>query len=273
MRLHIGLVLGTIAIVAVLCALPASWYSIHVVGPNFMAIDANEPTIDDDIRELEGEWNLRKYVINNQTWQAPPERFEEPMTVMPLFEPVDPDLPPPPNAQAAEVMQTTMVASVVAIAALGLGAFGAWNIARFNKFRLFTAASFILAGILLVGAVYNFGAEMPGAMAADAATEQEGTFSLEFDQYLDPNDGEPAYYSEFSGGYPDNNPRNTEQLSFGPGAGWYMAGMGGVFAILTGLVLVGAPQYAPRPRADPKTVEVVRYVPVPSVTSLRLRRR
>ena len=52
-----------------------------------------------------------------------------------------------------------------------------------------------------------------------------------------------------------------------------MAGIGGTFAILTGLVLVGAPQYAPRPRADPKTVEVVRYVPVPSVTSLRLRRR
>jgi hypothetical protein len=273
MRLHIGLVLGTIAIVAVLCALPASWYTIHVVGPNFMAIGANEPTMDDDIRELEGEWNLRNYVINNQTWEAPPERFEEPMTVMPIFEPADPDLPPPPNAQAAEVVRDTVVASVVAVAALGLGAFGAWNIARFNRFRLFTAASFVLAGILLVGAVYNFGSEMPGAMDADAATEQDGTFSLEFDQYLDPKEGEPGYYSEFSGGYPDNNPRSMEQLSYGPGAGWYLAGMGGVFAILTGLVLVAAPQYSPRPKADGKAVEVVRYVPVPSVTSLRLRRR
>jgi len=273
MRLHIGLVLGTIAIVAVLCALPASWYTVHVVGPNFMAIGANEPTADDDIRELQGEWNLRNYVINNQTWEAPPERFEEPMTVMPIFEEVDPSLPPPPNAQAAEVVQTTVLASVAAVAALALGAFGAWNIARFNRFRLFTGASFILAGLLLVGAVYNFGAEMPGAMAADAALEQEGTFSLEFDQYLDPDEGEPAYYSDFSGGYADNNARNMEQLSFGPAAGWYLAGMGGVFAILTGLVLVAAPQYSPRPRADPKTVEVVRYVPVPSVNSLRLRRR
>ncbi|NIP34447.1 MAG: hypothetical protein GWN18_05875, partial [Thermoplasmata archaeon] len=89
-------------------------------------------------------------------------------------------------------------------------------------------------------AVYNFGSEMPGAMAADAVTEQEGTFSLEFDQYLDPDEGEPGYYSEFAGGYPDNDPRNMEQLSFGPGAGWYLAGIGGVFAILTGLVLVAA---------------------------------
>ncbi len=273
MRLQLGLVLGTIAIVAVLCALPASWYTVHVVGPNFMAIGANEPTVDDDIRELEGEWNLRNYVINNQTWEAPPERFEEPMTVMPIFEQPEPGAPPPPNAQAAEVVQTTVITSVAAVAALALGAFGAWNIARFNRFRLFTAASFILAGILLVGAVYNFGAEMPGAMAADAATEQDGTFSLEFDQYLDPDEGEPAYYSQFSGGYPDNNPRNMEQLEFGPGAGWYMAGMGGVFAILTGLALVAAPQYAPKAKADPKTVEVVRYVPVPSVTDLRLRRR
>jgi hypothetical protein len=272
MRLHIGLVLGTIAIVAVLCALPASWYSIHVVGPNFMAIGAQEPTMDDDIRELQGEWNLRNYVINNQTWEAPPERFEEPMTVMPIFSEVDPDEPPPPNANAAEVVQTTTIATVGAVIALGLGAFGAWNIARFNRFRLFTAASFILAGLLLVGAVYNFGTEMPGAMAADAATEQEGTFSLEFDQYLDPDEGEPAYYSEFAGGYPDNNPRNMEQLSFGPGAGWYLAGLGGVFAILTGVALVAAPMYSARPRRE-KTVEVVRYVPVPTVTNLRLRRR
>jgi hypothetical protein len=271
--LHIGLVLGTIAIVAVLCALPASWYTVHVVGPNFMAIGANEPTIDDEICELEGEWNLRNYVISNQTWGQPPERYEDPMTVMPIFEPTDPDLPPPPNAQAAEVVQTTVIVSVVAVAALGLGAFGAWNIARFNRFRLFTGASFILAGVLLVGAVYNFGDEMPGAMAADAATEQDGTFITEFEKHLDPSEGEPAFYSEFSGGYADNNPRNNEQLSFGPGAGWYLAGMGGVLAILTGLVLVTAPQYTSRPKANAKAVEVVRYVPVPSITNLRLRRR
>ena len=273
MRLHIGLILGTVAIVAVLCALPASWYTIHVVGPNFMAIGANEPTMDDDIRELEGEWNLRNYVVNNQTWEAPPEEYCEPMTVMPIFEEVDPELPTPPNANAAEVVQTTTVASVAAVVALGLGAFGAWNIARFDRFRLFTAASFILAGLLLVGAVYNFGTEMPGAMAADAATEQDGTFSLEFDQYLDPDEGEPGYYSEFAGGYPDNDPSNTEQLSFGPGAGWYLAGVGGVFAILTGIALVAAPMYSPRPRRSERTVEVVRYVPVPSISSLRLRRR
>jgi hypothetical protein len=237
-----------------------------------MALEGAEPTPDDDIRELQGEWNLRNYVINNQTWEAPPERFEEPMTVMPIFEEVDPNAPPPPNANAAEVVQSTTIATVGAVIALGLGAFGAWNIARFNRFRLFTAASFILAGLLLVGAVANFGTEMPGAMAADAATEQEGTFSLEFDQYLDPDEGEPAYYSEFSGGYPDNNPRNMEQLSFGPGAGWYLAGLGGVMAILTGVVLVAAPMYSARPKKE-RTVEVVRYVPVPSVSTLRLRRR
>lgn len=273
MRLHVGLILGTIAIVAVLCALPASWYTIHVVGPNFMAIGVNEPTADDDVRELQGEWNLRHYVINNQTWEAPPAETCEPMTVMPIFGEQDPNLPPPPNAEAAEVVQTTTIASVAAVVALGLGAFGAWNIARFNRFRLFTAASFILAGLLLVGAVAHFGNALPGAMAADAATEQDGTFSLEFDQYLDPDEGEPAYYSDFSGGYLDNNPRNSEQLSFGPGSGWYLAGVGGVFAILTGIVLVAAPMYSPRSKTTTKTVEVVRYVPVPTLTSFRLRRR
>ncbi len=46
-----------------------------------------------------------------------------------------------------------------------------------------------------------------------------------------------------------------------------------MFAILTGIVLVAAPMYSPRPKTTTKTVEVVRYVPVPSITSLRLRRR
>ncbi|NIT75421.1 MAG: hypothetical protein GWN18_00490 [Thermoplasmata archaeon] len=46
-----------------------------------------------------------------------------------------------------------------------------------------------------------------------------------------------------------------------------------MFAILTGLVLVAAPMYTPKAKTTEKTVEVVRYVPVPSIASLRLRRR
>jgi len=272
MRLHVGLVLGTIAIVAVLCALPAPWYHVHVVGQNFMGVGVNEPSDDVEIRELEGEWNLRNYVINNQTWEAPPERFEEPMTVMPIFEPEDPDEPSP-NAQAAEVVQTTTVATVGAVVALALGAFGAWNIARLGRYRLFTGASFVLAGILLVGGAYNFGAELPEAMAADADTGLDGTFSLEFEPYLNPDEGDPAFYDEFSGGYADNSERNTEQLSFGPGSGFWLSGIGGVLAAIAGLFLVGAPQYTPKPKGQPKTVEVVRYVPVPTLSNLRLRRR
>ena len=66
MRLRIGLVLATIAIVAVLFALPASFYHIHVVGPNFIAaMEVNEDPMDQEIRELEGEWNLGTYKIAN----------------------------------------------------------------------------------------------------------------------------------------------------------------------------------------------------------------
>jgi hypothetical protein len=236
-----------------------------------MAIGVNDPGEDEDIRELNGEWNLRNYVINNQTWEAPPEAFCEPMTVMPIFDQGDPNVPVP-NENAAEVVRSTSVATVAAVMFLGFAAFGAWNIARHDRYRIFTAASFILAGILLVGGVYNFGAAMPEAMAADAETDLDGTFSLEFEPYLAPEEGEPGFYDDFSGGYADNNPRNSEQLAFGPGSGWWLAGIGGVLAVVSGLVLVGAPQYTPRTKRT-KTVEVVRYVPVPSATNLRLRRR
>ncbi len=91
MRLRIGLVLATIAIVAVLFALPASWYHIHVVGPNFLvAMEVNEDPFDQEVRELEGEWKLGNYQISNSTWSVPPEEFSDPsgttstLTVVPL---------------------------------------------------------------------------------------------------------------------------------------------------------------------------------------------
>lgn len=271
MRLHIGLVLGTIAVILVLVAIPASWYHVHVVGPNFMAIGVQDPGEEIEYRELEGELSLRRAVINNQTWEAPPERFEEPMTVMPIMDDQDPNVPVP-NENAIEVVRSTTIAIGAAVVALALGGFGAWNIARFDRFRAFTAASFLLAGILVLGACIHFSGSINDAMAADAETELEDTFGLAFEPYLDPEEGTPGYYSYFSGEYPDNNPQNTEQLSYGPGAGFWLAGAGGILAIVTALVLVAAPQYHSLREKRPREVEVVRYVPVPAVTSLRERR-
>lgn len=271
MRLRLGLVLGTIAIVLVLSALPASWYHINVVGPNFIAaMEVQEDPLETEIREIDGEWGLRNYRISDSSWQQPPELTDDPMWVQPLYE----DTPgPSPNANAQAVYMDTTVAVGAAVVALGLGAFGAWNIARHDRYRWFTTASFFLAAVLLVGACAHFSTALPGAMAEDAAVGSEEYFGAAFEPYLDPDGGDPGFYAEFDGGYPNNDPRNSEQLSYGPGAGWWMAGAGGVLALITAGVLVAAPQWRTLKRDRPATVEVVRYVPVPTVPSIREGRR
>lgn len=270
MRLRLGLVLGTLAIVLVLCALPASWYHVNVVGPNFVAaIEAHEEPLDTEIRELDGKMDLRNFQISDSSFQQPPELTGDPMWVAPLYEDTG---EPSPNANVQEVFKDTTVAIGAAVFALGLGAFGAWNIARHDRYRIFTSASFLLAAVLLVGACVHFSNELPGAIATDAAGSED-SFGAAFEPYLDPEGSGPGFYTEFSGGYPNNDPRNAEQMSYGAGAGWWLAGAGGVFALLTAGVLVAAPQWRSMRREAPARVEVVRYVPVPTVASLRESRR
>jgi hypothetical protein len=263
--------LGTIAIVLVLSALPATWYHVNVVGPNFLAaMEVQEDPDDAEVRQLEGECGLWNYQISDSSWQAPPEQYDDPMTVVPMY---DGSEGPGPNDNAEAVYANTTVSVAAAVFALALGGFGAWNIARHDRYRMFTAASFLLAAILLVGGCVYFSTELPGAMAADAATGHEDAFGLAFQPYIDPEGGEPGYYNEFSGGYPNNDPANREQLEYGAGAGWWLSGAGGVMALITAGMFVGAPQWRSMKRVTPATVEVVRYVPVPTVTDLRPRRR
>ncbi len=271
MRLRIGLILGTIAIVLVLSALPATWYHVNVVGPNFLAaMEVQQDPADAEVRQLEGECGLSNYHISDSSWQQPPPLMDDPMTVVPMYG----DTPEPgPNANAQAVYKGTTVAISAAVFALIAGAFGAWNIARHDRHRMFTAASFFLAAVLLVGGCVYFSTELPGAMAADAAAGNEDTFGVAFEPYIDPEGGEPGYYNEFSGGYPNNDPRNREQLQYGAGAGWWLAGAGGVLALITAGLFVGAPQWQSLKRERATPLEVVRYVPVPTVTDLRPRRR
>jgi len=271
MRLRLGLVLATIAIVAVLFALPASWYHIHVVGPNFIAaMEVNEDPFDQEVRELEGEWKLGNYQISNSTWSVPPEEYSDPMTVVPMYEETDEPLP---NANAQAVIENTTVAIGGAMFIMSLAAFGAWNIARHDRYRMFTASSFLLAGVLLIGSCLYVGAEMPDALTADSASGHEDNFGIAFEPYIDPEGGEPGFYNEFRGGYPDNDPRNAEQLNYGPGTGWWLAGFSGVLSLITAGLFVGASHWQPLKKTTTAPIEVVRYVPVPTVTSLRQRRR
>jgi hypothetical protein len=233
-----------------------------------MAVGVPEPVETEEIRELNGDFSLWDYRITNETFQAPPERYEDPMWVSSMGEP-EVQIP---NENAIEVYEGTTVAIAGAIVALSLGAFGAWNIAKYDRYRWFTAASFMLGALLLLGSCFFFGTQLPDAMETDAATGLEESFGIPFEDYIDP-DSDYGYYFEFSGGYPNEDPRASEQLSYGPGSGWWLAGTGGVFAILAGAMLVGAPQWIPLKRNRPQTREVLRYVPVPTVANLRVRRR
>jgi hypothetical protein len=275
MRLRVGLVLATIAIVCVLSAVPASWYHVNVVGPNFvmaMEMGVPDPLETEEIREIDGQWSLWDYQITNSSFRPAlpePDLYDDPMFVSPLTD----DAVQVPNANAIEVYEDTVVVMSTAIIALAIGAFGAWNIARYDRYRMFTAASFLLAGLLLIGACYHFGTELPGAMEKDSQADfEEEAFGLPFEAYLNTEGGVPAYYTDFAGGYPDSNPEDREQLTYGPGSGWWMSGAGGILALITAGVLFGAPQWAPLKRRAPETREVLRYVPVPTVAALRRRR-
>jgi hypothetical protein len=272
MRLRIGLALATVAILCVLTALPAAWYGLNVVGPNFMIVGVNEDPHDGEIRELNGEWSLWDYEISNSTFRErlpDPMEYEDPMFVAPV---TDEEIQPP-NANAIDVVSNTSVLASGAVIVMALGVFGAWNIARYDRFRAFTSASFFLAALLLLGACFYFGSSLPDAMQADAATGDEYAFGYEFEKYVD-TDGElPAYYNDFSGGYPDQTEFDGEQLQYGPGSGWWLAGSGGILALVASAVLFGAPQWQPLRRKSTQVKEVLRYVPVPTVATLRQRRR
>lgn len=274
MRLRVGLVLATVAVVCVLCSIPASWYHVQVVGPHFAVSEAMEIPIDRaERRQIDGDFTLWDYSISNATFtdQLPdppdPSEYQDPMWVSDFSE-EDVVIP---NENTVAVYEETTLLIGTSVFIMALGAFGAWNIARYDRYRMFTAASFVLAAVLLFGACYYFGQELPGAMEADSATGMEESFGLAFEPYIDPL-GDPGYYYEFSGGYPNQDPRAGEQLSYGPESGWWLAGTGALFSILAGAMLVGAPMWAPLKRRQPATREVVRFVPVPHMANTRQRR-
>ncbi len=263
MRLQVGIVLACVAAVAIICALPAPWYQIHVVGPNFEnAMMLGEDPLDTEVRQLDGQWTLWDYELNNATFNPPPERFEEPMSVVD-FTSGDPDNP---NANVLEVYHATSAMVVGGVVAFAAAAFGAYNVARHDRFRWFTAASMLLAAILLFAAPAYFGFELPGAFDADASTGSPEAFGAAYSPYIDQTAGPPPFYQDFSGGYPNTDARAAEQLEYGPGLGFYMAGIGAVLAIIAGAFLFGAPQWGSA-RATARPREIYRYVPVPVVAN------
>ncbi|UCC93536.1 MAG: hypothetical protein JSW25_02415, partial [Thermoplasmata archaeon] len=177
------------------------------------------------------------------------------------------------DPHAYEVYRETSIVMVAGIGALLLGVYGMWNIAVHDRYRWFTSASFFLAAVLFIGGCYHYGMEMPTAMWSDASSGDAHTFGSLFSPYIDPEGGEPGYYFEFDGGYPSDEPTLGEQLQYGPKAGWWMAGAAGIFALITSAVLVAAPSLEREKGEASETYEVVRYVPIPTVTNVKRRRR
>jgi hypothetical protein len=262
-RLQVGIVLACVAAVAIICALPAPWYQIHVVGPNFdNAMMAGEEPLDGELRQLDGQWTLWDYELNNATFDLPPPQSCEPMSVVD-FTASDPANP---NANALEVYHATSAMVVGGAIAFAAAAFGAYNVARHDRFRWLTAASMLLAAILLFAAPAYFGFELPGAISDDASTGSPDAFGAAYSPYIDQSAGPPPFYPDFSGGYPNADARDAEQLEYGPGLGFYMAGIGAVLAIIAGAFLFGAPQWGSA-RANVRPREIYRYVPVPVVAN------
>jgi hypothetical protein len=146
-------------------------------------------------------------------------------------------------------------------------------VAARDRYRWFTAASFFLAALLFLGGCYVFAFTLPEAMHADAQGGSVEAYGILFQHYIDPEGGEPGYYFEFEGSYPNTDPRLREQLEYAPGWGWWLAGAAGVAAIVAAAVLVGAPSLERERDGDGQVEEVVRYVPVPSVEGSKRRRR
>ncbi len=272
MRLRVGIVLGIVAFILVLSALPASWYSIHTVGPDFRTVGPDGPTPEDETRQLDGQWTLYEFRLYNVTWENSDTSPQGRWRTYPIHGGTG-DEGTGPNDHAREVLSGVTMALGVGMVALLLGTFGVWNIARRDRFQWFTAASFFLAALLFLGACYHMGMGLPDAMWSDSSSGHEDSYGVIFAPYIDPEGGEPGYYFEFDGGYPSDEPRLREQLQYGPGSGWWLAGAAGIFALMASAVLVAAPSLREEMDGSGKTFEVVRYVPVPTVTNIKRRRR
>jgi hypothetical protein len=272
LRLRAGIVLGIIAIILVLSALPASWYSIHAVGPDFRTVGPDGPVPEDETRQLDGQWTLYEFHFYNATWEDTDSSPEGRWETSPIRDGTGEEGTGP-NDDAREVISVVTIALGTGIGALLLGTFGIWNIAREDRFRWFTAASFFLAAVLFLGACYHMGMGLPEAMRSDSYSGHEDSYGALFAPYIDPEGGEPGYYFEFDGGYPAEEPWLREQLQYGPGSGWWLAGAAGIFALMASAVLVAAPSLRDEMEGTGKALEVVRYVPVPTVTNVKRRRR
>jgi len=268
LRLRAGILLGIIPFILILGALPSTFYTIHTVGPDFRTVGPDGPEPEDETRQLDGEWTMFQFRFYNQTWEGqdadPRDRWNTTSIGSGGTGP---------NAAAGDIYTGITVAMAAGILALCFGALGVWNIATRDRFRWFTAASFFLAAVLFLGACYVYSMSLPDAMFSDASAGDPETFGALFAPFIDPEGGEPGYYFEFDGGYPNTDPRLREQLEYGPGLGWWMAGAAGIFALIASSVLVAAPTIEQEREGTPRTTEVVRYVPVPTVTETKRRRR
>lgn len=268
MRLLVGIVLVVIAFILVLFAPMASFYNVHTVGPDFRTVGPDGPTDEDETRQLDGEGYLTGYRLSNLTWDRDMDPRERDWEAYSFYGSSSDAI----SGRGREVYVETGVALVAGVIALGLGSCGIWNVARRDRYRWFTAASLFLAGVMFVGGCYHFANSLPEAMWSDS-TDYPGSFGGFFSPYIDPEGGEPGYYFEFSGGYPSEEPWLREQLQYGPRSGWWLMGAAGIAALVSSAVLVGAPSWLEERESTGPTVEVVRYVPVPTVTNLRRRRR
>jgi hypothetical protein len=271
LRLRLGIMLGIVPFILVLSAIPAGWFNIHTVGPDFRTVGPDGPGPDDERRQLDGVWTLNQFRSYNATWQGQDADPSGKWRTQPIQSEGGPDTAV--NGHAAEVYAETVLLLVAGIWALSLGALGMWNIARHDRWRWFTAASFFLAAVLFLGGCYHYAMSLPDAMWSDTSVGGGESFGAMFDPYIDPEGGEPGYYFEFDGGYPNDDPSLGEQLQYGPGAGWWLAGAAGIFALIASAVLVAAPSLQEEVDGEGHVQEVVRYVPVPTVGDLKRRRR
>lgn len=274
MRLRVGIVLGIVAFILVLSALPATWYSIHTVGPDFRTVGPDGPTPEDETRQLDGQWSLYEFRFYNVTWERTDTSPEGRWRTYPIHEDTTGNGTGP-NDNAGDVFTGVTITLGAGIVALLLGTFGAWYIAKRDRYRWFTASSFFLASVLFLGACYHMGMGLPDAMLTDSLNGHADSYGALFEPYIDPEGrgGGPGYYYEFDGGYPADEPRLREQLQYKPLIGWWLAGTAGIFALMASAVLVGAPCLEEELDGTGKTFEVVRYVPVPTVTNIKRRRR
>jgi hypothetical protein len=263
--------MGVIAFILVLGALPSSWYSVHCVGPDFRTVGPDGPEPDDERRQLDGSWSITTFRLYNETWEGQDTNPSGKWNATPIQGEGGAGVAV--NGHSAEVYRESIIALGAGIGALCLAAFGMWNIAHHDRYRWFTAASMFLAAVLFLGGCYNYAMSLPEAMMSDASLSSGDSFGALFEPYIDPEGGEPGFYFEFEGGYPSDEPTLGEQLQYGPGSGWWLAGAAGVFALVASAILVAAPSVEEERAERGEVREVVRYVPIPTVGDVKRRRR